>query len=181
MTSRWTWLAIPIVAALVGALYGAGLAIVLLLGVPWDIGMPTAVRLLGVPLVVTGLAMAAWVIRFRGPVPVLGSTYTTLLKLLRRIPLAAPSGRMEPLVVAGPYRWVRHPLYAGVIALTFGIALLVDRTFAWLGAIALSLWFELVLAPFEERELLVLFGPTYRDYMGRTRRFLPIRRGGRSG
>ena len=90
--------------------------------------------------------------------------------------MAASAGRTEPLVVAGPYRLVRHPLYAGVDGLTVGIALLADHPWAYLGALALALWFSLVLAPFEERELRALFGPAYDAYMRKTRRFLPVPR-----
>lgn len=179
MVRRGVWLAVPIIGALVAGVYALGAVVLVLMGLPGYVGAPLAVRLMGVPLLVAGLALLAWVFRYRGPLAVLDSTFLTLQKLLRRIPVAEPSGRTEPLVVAGPYRWMRHPLYAGVIALTYGIALLVDRTFAWLGAVGLSLWFEFVMAPFEERELIALFGPPYKEYMSRTRRFLPVPRRGR--
>ncbi len=60
--------------------------------------------------------------------------------------------------------------------MTFGIALLVDHPWAYLGSVALGLWFALVLAPFEERELRALFGASYVEYARRVRRFLPIPR-----
>lgn len=123
-----------------------------------------------------GLAMMAWVIRFRGFRAVLDSTYATILKLLRRVPLEVQRTRTEPLVVAGPYRLVRHPLYSGVIGLALGIGLLVDHAWALLGATALWAWFALVLAPFEERELVALFGENYVEYMRTHRRLLPIPR-----
>lgn len=180
MGLRDAWLAIPVIAGLVGGLYALCVFLVWVPGLPWDLGLPWPLRVLGAPLLALGLATIGWVLRFRGPSAVLASTYVTLRKLLRRLPVAAPGGRTEPLVVAGPYRYVRHPLYSGVIAMVFGIALLVDRTPAWLGALALFLWFEFVLAPFEERELVALFGPPYREYMAVTPRFLPWRRRPRS-
>jgi len=54
---------------------------------------------------------------------------------------------------------VRHPLHPGVDGLTMGIAFLADHPWAFPGALALGLWFAVVLAPFEERELRALFGP----------------------
>jgi len=69
-------------------------------------------------------------------------------------------------------------LYSGVDGLTLGIALLADHPWAYLGALALGLWFALVLAPFEERELHALFGPAYAEYMRSVRRFLPLPRRG---
>jgi protein-S-isoprenylcysteine O-methyltransferase Ste14 len=90
--------------------------------------------------------------------------------------MEAAGSRTEPLVVAGPYRLVRHPLYSGVDGLTLGMALLVDHPWAYIGALALGLWFAFVLAPFEERELKALFGAAYAEYMMSVRRFLPFPR-----
>lgn len=157
-------------------LYAACIALTVLLGIPWDLGLAWPLRLAGLPFLAYGLAMGGWAIRFRGARNVLESTWATFLKLARRVPLQTPAGRTEPLVVAGPYRFVRHPLYSGVDGLTVGIALLVDHPWAYLGALALGLWFAWVLAPFEERELVALFGSSYTVYARSVRRFLPIRR-----
>jgi protein-S-isoprenylcysteine O-methyltransferase Ste14 len=172
---RSAFLAIPVIAALVSGLYLVCVEIAVAFGLPGDLLLPVWVRLLGLPMVAYGLGMAAWVLRFRGPTAILESTWATLRKLARREPIAATAGRTEPLVVSGPYRLVRHPLYSGVDGLAFGAALLADHPWAYLGALLLALWFALVLAPFEERELRALFGPAYDDYRKGTRRFLPIR------
>lgn len=176
MASRSAILAVPVISALVAGLYLACLGLGALLGLPWDLLLPWPVRLLGLVPLAYGVVMLAWVFRFRGPLAILESTWLTFLKLFRRLPLETAAGRTEPLVVAGPYRLVRHPLYSGVDGLTFGIAVLVDHPWAYLGALALALWFLVVLAPFEERELRALFGPAYAEYMLRTRRFLPLPR-----
>ncbi len=177
MSPRRALLAIPVIAGLVLGLYVACVLLSLLLGLPSELSLPWPVRLLGLFPLGYAAVMLAWVFRFRGPRSVLESTWITFLKLFRRIPLETAGGRTETLVVAGPYAWVRHPLYSGVDGLTFGIALLVDHPWAYLGAVALGLWFLVVLAPFEERELRALFGPAYADYMRKTRRFLPLPRG----
>ncbi len=164
------------IAALVGGLYAACYVLTLLLGLPWNLGVPWPVRLLGPPLLAYGLGMAGWMMRFRGPANVLRSTWATFVKLAGRAPVEASAGRTEPLVVAGPYRVVRHPLYSGIDGLTMGIALLVDHPWAYFGALALGLWFALVLVPFEEHELVALFGAPYSEYARSVRRFLPVRR-----
>ncbi len=175
--AQWRPLAaIPVIAGLVSGLYAVCLLLSWLLGIPWDLGLPLPLRLLGLPLLAYGLGMAAWMFRFRGPRAVLESTWATLLKLMRRVPIEVAAGRTEPLVVAGPYRYVRHPLYSGIDGLTLGIAVLVDHPWAYLGALALGLWFALVLAPFEEHELVAIFGAPYSAYVRTVRRFLPIRR-----
>ncbi len=173
---RTSYLAVPVIAGLVSLLYVAAYVVLALLGVPADLSLPWPVRLIGLPLLAYGVAMAAWVVRFRGPGAILESTWATLVKLIGRAPLGAAAGRTEPLVVAGPYRLVRHPLYSGVDGLTWGLAFLAAHPWAFLGALALALWFLLVLAPFEEKELCALFGPAYSEYMRRMRRFLPLPR-----
>lgn len=173
------FLALPVIAGLVTTLYLAAYGVTILVGLGPDWPLPWPVRVLGLLPIAYAVVMLVWVFRFRGWPSVLESTWVTLLKLVRRVPLAEQGGRTESLVVAGPYRLVRHPLYSGVDGLTFGIGVLVAHPWALLGSVALGLWFLLVLAPFEERELIALFGTPYRDYMRRTRRFLPVpRRGG---
>lgn len=168
--------AIPVISGLVFSLYLTGFALASALGLSGDLGLPWAVRLLGLVLAAYGVGMAGWVLRFRGPSRILESTWVTLLKLVRRVPLERPGIRTEPLVVAGPYRFVRHPLYSGVDGIAFGAALLSDHPWAYLAALAMALWFALVLAPFEERELLALFGAPYATYLRSVRRFVPVRR-----
>ncbi len=177
MARRSAHLAIPVIVGLIATLYVACIGIAALLRLPGDVGLPWALRLLGLAPMAYAALMLGWVLRFRGPRTMLESTWITFLKLLGRLPLEVSGGRTEPLMVAGPYRVVRHPLYSGVDGLTIGIAVLVDHPWAYLGALALGLWFALVLAPFEERELRSLFGAAYADYSRSVRRFLPFRRG----
>ena len=176
MVQRRSLAALPVIAALVLGLYLVCAVLAFVAGLPADLGLPWPVRLLGIPLVAYGAGMAAWVFLLRGPGTVLDSTWITLRKLLRRMPLDRASGRAEPLVVTGPYRFVRHPLYSGVDGLAFGFAMVSDHPWAYLGAVALACWFAVVLAPFEERELAVLFGTPYQAYCRSVRRFLPLRR-----
>ena len=75
------------------------------------------------------------------------------------------------LITRGPYRWIRHPMYTGLLWLTAALLL---AGFAWwrLGAwLALAAVLE-VKAREEERLLAERF-PEYRDYCRRTSRFLP--------
>ena len=76
------------------------------------------------------------------------------------------------LVTHGPYRWIRHPLYAFGFALL--IALAVVTAMWWLAAFAvLFIGFVVWRVPKEEATLIELFGDAYRQYMTRTGRFLP--------
>jgi len=76
------------------------------------------------------------------------------------------------LVQHGPYRWVRHPLYTGIVPFGLAIALL---TANWL-VLALTVATFVLLAvrtKVEERNLVARFGDSYREYMENTGRFLP--------
>ena len=75
------------------------------------------------------------------------------------------------LVVHGPYRWIRHPMYTAVIALGAACAALVDAAWAWL-CVAALVAVLVGKATLEERALLVVH-PDYGAYRARTKRFLP--------
>jgi protein-S-isoprenylcysteine O-methyltransferase Ste14 len=71
----------------------------------------------------------------------------------------------------GPYRWVRHPLYAGEIVSSLGLAVAAHSLAAaacWLGFCALQAYRAL-----REEQLLLTTLPGYRAYRGRTAALLP--------
>jgi protein-S-isoprenylcysteine O-methyltransferase Ste14 len=77
------------------------------------------------------------------------------------------------LVQEGLYRFIRHPLYASLLLLTWGLFCKdpqwLELPLALLGTLALVL-----TARVEERENLATFGDEYRAYMGRSRMFVPF-------
>lgn len=134
--------------------------------VPWlltrwearDPRPPLVVRVVGALLVLDGgaavlQAFARFVAEGRGtPVPV------------------APT---EQLVVGGPYRFVRNPMYAGIVAVVLGQALLLGR--GVLLAYALVTW--TVPATFvrwyEEPTLLRRYGERYEEYRAAVPAWIP--------
>jgi protein-S-isoprenylcysteine O-methyltransferase Ste14 len=75
------------------------------------------------------------------------------------------------LVVRGPYRIVRHPLYLGWVLVTFGTAHLTGDRLAFA---ALTTLYLIVAVPWEERSLAGTFGDEYARYSARVRwRMLP--------
>lgn len=176
MSRTTTASAVGLIALLLAILYTVGIGFTLVTGLPWDLPIPEVGRLAGGVLAAVGAAVAGWVVAMRGLAAVVDSSYATFVKLLHRIPIEERLGRTEALVVAGPYRFVRHPMYTGVGGMVLGIGVAVARTPALLGAILLCAWFALVVAPYEEKELRALFGEPYEAYRRTTPRFLPIRR-----
>lgn len=105
----------------------------------------------------TSLVLLTWVHQ------TLGQNFSSTLKVKEE----------QILVTHGPYRWVRHPMYAAVFLCVIGMCMI---TSDWL-----VLLFSLpMMAPAiarrmtrEEGMLLDKFGEDYRRYMSRTGRLLP--------
>ncbi|MBI2687943.1 MAG: isoprenylcysteine carboxylmethyltransferase family protein [Acidobacteria bacterium] len=72
----------------------------------------------------------------------------------------------------GPYRFVRNPMYTGVLAAGLSLALTLG---SWPVAVSTTVCFTLlaIRTRIEERFLLARFGSTYQDYMNQVGRFLP--------
>ncbi len=104
-------------------------------------------------------------------------------RLLRLIGKPAPTAarganigfeNTTTLVAVGAYRFIRHPLYASLLALAW-CAYLKDPSAA--AGILLALGasgFLIATAVAEERENLEAFGAPYAAYSARTRRFVPF-------
>jgi protein-S-isoprenylcysteine O-methyltransferase Ste14 len=110
----------------------------------------------GFVLVVAGLALSAWAR------DVLGRNW---------------SGRViiqdsHQLITSGPYAYVRHPLYSGIIVGIAGTVLIVGDLGSLIGFFFV-LAFALLKANREERLLEAEFGPVYAAYRERTGTLLP--------
>lgn len=75
------------------------------------------------------------------------------------------------LVTKGPYRWMRHPLYAAYVVGFFGVAFAVMQPLFW-GAFFLFVALEIIRALAEERVLNAQF-LEYKTFAQQTGRFLP--------
>jgi protein-S-isoprenylcysteine O-methyltransferase Ste14 len=163
-----------VVLAVVAVSIGLGYLICIIIGIPTSLGFPLPLRLFGVLVLALGFILLRWLLRFRKPADILTSTYVTVRKAISRVPFDDSSGRTETLVVQGPYKHVRHPLYFDVVVLMVGWWLLLDYSFLLLSAIILLLWFNFVVAPFEEKELKAIFGEQYERYSKEVPRIIPF-------
>ncbi|MBN1388862.1 MAG: isoprenylcysteine carboxylmethyltransferase family protein [Bacteroidales bacterium] len=77
------------------------------------------------------------------------------------------------LVDTGIFRYIRHPLYSSLLFLTWGI-FLKHITVTLLIISILSSLFLFITALIDEKECIDYFGDEYRQYMKRTRRFIPF-------
>ncbi|MDP4220144.1 MAG: isoprenylcysteine carboxylmethyltransferase family protein [Bacteroidota bacterium] len=75
------------------------------------------------------------------------------------------------LISGGPYRLMRHPMYAAVLLAMLGVAINIGTWYSYVIWIILLLDL-LIKLRFEEKLLLGKF-PEYREYMKHTKRLLP--------
>src|SRR5579875_1168418 len=81
--------------------------------------------------------------------------------------------RAEPeLVTSGPYRFVRHPIYSGLLTAMLGTAL-VNNLFGLIVVAVLVAYFYYCGAV-EERNLTVTFPTAYPAYKSRTKMLIPF-------
>lgn len=124
---------------------------------PMGLGAAGDVAWVGVGLAVLGLALRAWAMA------TLGSSYTRTLR----------TEASQQLVTTGPYRWLRHPGYAGSLLVWVGATLAFGT---WLGAVIVA---ALMLGAYawrirgEEAMLEASFGRAYLDYAACTSRLIP--------
>jgi protein-S-isoprenylcysteine O-methyltransferase Ste14 len=111
---------------------------------------------LALDLTVLGLAFACWAR------VVLGRNWSGIVQLKQN----------HELIVRGPYSFVRHPIYTGLLLAFLGSALAVGEWHALVGValLAIAFWRKLRL---EERWLGELFGEQYRRYMQRVKALVP--------
>jgi protein-S-isoprenylcysteine O-methyltransferase Ste14 len=76
------------------------------------------------------------------------------------------------LVRKGPYRWIRHPIYTGILLAMVGTATIRGQLVGWIG-IGFVLTGFYIKARREERFLSGEFGASFQEHAKRTGMFLP--------
>jgi protein-S-isoprenylcysteine O-methyltransferase Ste14 len=81
--------------------------------------------------------------------------------------------KAEPeLVTSGPYRLVRHPIYAGILVAGLGTA--IGLSWLWLAPVALGAIYFVYAATVEERYLTNQFPDAYPAYKRSTKMLVPF-------
>jgi protein-S-isoprenylcysteine O-methyltransferase len=113
-----------------------------------------AVRIIGAVLTVLGLALAIWARRHLG----------------RNWSSRATIQVGHELVTSGPYRFVRHPIYTGILMMWFGASLVNLVMFVMFVLIVLIFFWRI---PKEEAFMMELFPDQYPAYRARTKALIP--------
>ena len=146
----------------------------LLIGVTLGVGLwvPLIVDILGIALfpisifegsvalavMLIGLGLRAWA------AVTLGGYYTRTLTTTKN----------HTVVTTGPYSWVRHPAYLGVILLWLGFGVLSSSLVVALVFPVMFVAVYLYRISVEERMLVKVFGDTYVQYQRRTCKLIPF-------
>jgi protein-S-isoprenylcysteine O-methyltransferase Ste14 len=127
---------------------------------PWlsafAIPFPAWARWIGVGLAAMSIPLLAWVHH------TLGKHWSTSVQLQEG----------HTLVTSGPYRWVRHPMYAVLFTFFVGVSLISAFWLIVLLVVGSMLMLYMRLDK-EEAMMIEQFGDAYRAYMRRTGRLLP--------
>lgn len=81
--------------------------------------------------------------------------------------------RTSELISSGIYHYIRHPLYASLLFLAWGAYL---KEISWISTVLVVVATAslLITAIVDERECIQYFGDQYKDYMQRTKMFIPF-------
>lgn len=85
----------------------------------------------------------------------------------------APFDAPRKLVWRGLYKWVRNPMYLGVLALVAGETLFLRSNHILVYLVCLACSFQLFVVGYEEDALRRQFGAMYEDYRRAVPRWLP--------
>ena len=83
-----------------------------------------------------------------------------------------PGQKPTALVIEGPYRFTRNPMYLGVATALLGVAIYLGDILGFLAPIVFFAFVSLRFIPREEKLMEKLFGKKYLEYKKKVRRWI---------
>ncbi len=80
----------------------------------------------------------------------------------------------QTVVEDGPYHWIRHPSYSGALLSMLGLGLVFTNWLSLVSMVVIVFIGYSYRVSVEEKTLVNALGDPYRDYMKRTKRFIPF-------
>ncbi len=117
---------------------------------------PLSLEIVGLAIFLAGVVLAVW----------------ARLHLGRNWGMPMTRKDEPELVTTGPYRFVRHPIYSGLLTAILGTALATNLY--WLIALAILGLYFVHSARVEERLMIATFPDAYPGYRARTKMLIPF-------
>ncbi|WP_053226304.1 methyltransferase family protein [Solirubrobacter soli] len=114
-------------------------------------------RTAGVVVMWLGLALRVWAIA------ALGTRFRTTVEV----------DADQTVITTGPYRWIRHPSYAGLLLIVGGLGLALGTWLSFAAAVLIPLPALVWRMRVEEAELNRVLGDAYATYQAGTARLIP--------
>ncbi len=134
---------------------------ILAYGLQWNSAWAAIVivqsTLAAIALAVAGIALALWAERM------FAAAGTEILPA---------STQNKALVIKGPFRFTRNPMYLGLMTATLGVAFFFGTLAFFAVPVLLFLLVNFVFVPFEEAKMARQFGHQYTEYRARVRRWV---------
>ena len=124
---------------------------------PWRRLIDLRLLPVGAVLLAGGLALSVW---------------AALIFRVEGTELNPTSPSNKKLVIRGPFRWTRNPMYLSIVIFTLGLAFAVGSLPMFAVPVLVLATASLVHIPFEEAKMRRQFGTAFDDYAARVRRWL---------
>jgi protein-S-isoprenylcysteine O-methyltransferase Ste14 len=124
---------------------------------PWRRLIDLRVLPLGLALLAGGLALSLW---------------AALLFRAEGTEINPTSPSNKKLVIRGPFRWTRNPMYLSIVIFTLGVAFAIGSLPLFAVPLLVFATASLVHIPFEEAKMRRQFGAAFDDYVAQVRRWL---------
>lgn len=123
----------------------------------FDVSIPIFGLAVGAVIFVAGFALSNW---------------ASMLFSHERTEILPTSPVNSVLVVSGPFRFTRNPMYLGMLLSLFGVAIYIGTLPSYVAVLAHFLILNFVFIPYEEEKMERQFGEAYREYSRGVRRWL---------
>jgi protein-S-isoprenylcysteine O-methyltransferase Ste14 len=120
--------------------------------------LSVVIEIIGMATYITGYFIMAW----------------ALVTLGRNYQLGGSTPRdTDEIVMAGPYRFLRHPMYLAALCISLGLALL-TKSLGFFAVFCVYLVFILFLIPIEEEEMLRTYNERFIAYSMKAKKIIPF-------
>ena len=124
----------------------------------FNLNFPISVRILGGFFLLLNTLFLGWIHY------TLGKNWSPILEIHKE----------QTLIISGPYKYVRHPMYTSLLFYTLGLPLLSSNWLMGLLPFISFIGVYSIRIPSEEQMMMSVFGKQYQFYMEKTKRIIPF-------